>query len=489
MQQRTVEISNIGPIKRAKFTLVPGMNVLKGPNGIGKTRALEAVSSLTHGQGQATPRDGATRGEAEGFGATLKVGRRVTHGGELDVVSIEGRFDLSHLVDPGIKANDAADAQRIKALVQLAGGSGADPALFYGMVGGQKEFEHYISPSATDTDDIVTMAGRIKRDLEKHARLASDEAEREVAGAEAARALVADVDLNGPDDGPALQGELEFAIAEFSRLGTQANAITRQVLAAETARTQLAAASTSYQGASVRRAQDAETVTSETSEAANAEVLKLEALLHEARNAAQIATMQHENAVTSLRTAIEHEQTLTAWRTAIDEAAKVEPIAPELIEAAAADVTAARAAQERGTLVRLAKQKAANADEHMKRAAECRRVSDWLRDAGKATDEVLSDLVGKLGCPLRVSGGRLVTDHSLRGETFYSELSMGERTKIALNIATDAVGPNGLIVIPQEFWEGLDPDNRQMTAEHMRDTGVYGISAEADLGELRAEVA
>jgi TRAP-type C4-dicarboxylate transport system substrate-binding protein len=90
---------------------------------------------------------------------------------------------------------------------------------------------------------------------------------------------------------------------------------------------------------------------------------------------------------------------------------------------------------------------------------------------------------------LRVSSGRLVTNHAIRGETFYSELSHGERAKMALSIATEAVGPDGLIVARQKFWEGLDPANRQIVHEAMREAGVYGLTAEADLGELRAEVA
>jgi len=485
---REVKLRDIGPIGNVTITLQPGMNVLKGPNGAGKSRALEAVTRLTSGRGQVTPKDGATRGEAEGFGAVMRVGRKVTTTGALDVISLEGRFDIGHLIDPGLKDESAADAQRIKALVQLAGGSGADPALFYSLLGGQGEFDHYVSPSAVDTDDLVTMAARIKRDLEKHARLQTDEAEREVAAAEASRALAKDIDLTGPSDADALQSELEFAVAEHSRVTEQAKAITKQILEAQAAQRKLAEAEASFSGLSLEQAMDAEAVTRETSAAANDEVARLEKLLQAARIAAQTADMQHENAVNALQNAISHAETIKVWRTAINEAANAEPIAAELIEQAASDVTAARQAADRGAVIRHARERSNSADEHMQHAAECRRVSDWLRDAGKATDEVLSELVGKLGCPLRVSGGRLVTD-TARGETFYSELSHGERTKLALDIAAAAVGPDGLIVARQEFWEGLDPLNRQTVHQAMREAGVYGLTAEADLGELRAEVA
>lgn len=486
-----IKVRNVGPVANLDFKVEFGkVNVIKGRNGSGKSYTLKTAQALIKGQGTGLQqRDGSIRGELEGFGAVLRLARSVRRTGDVDVVSLEGRFNVADLVDPGIKAPDAADAQRIKALVQLAGGSGADPALFYGLIGGQKDFEHYVSPSATDTDDLVTMAARIKRDLEKHARMASDQAEREVAAAEAARALTVDVDLNGPDDAEKLQAELEFAITENQRLNSQAQAINRQLLTAHSARNQLADAQASYAGLTVGETARDETNARIASELAASEVARLEDLLHVARNEAQKATMQHEKAVAALQSVTEHEQTLSAWRAAIDDAANVEPVEPVLLEQAAADVTIARQALERGTLIRQAKAKLTAATEHMTQAAGFRRVSDWLRDAGKATDDVLSDLVGKLGCSLTVSGGRLMVEHPVRGVTYYGELSDGERWKVALDIAIDAVGPNGLLVIEQHAWQDLDPINRGVIIDHVAQSSVAVLTAECDAGELRAEVA
>jgi hypothetical protein len=333
------------------------------------------------------------------------------------------------------------------------------------------------------------MAGRIKRDLEKHARLESDKATRSVAAAEAARAIGADVDTRGPDDADKLQADLEFAIGEHSRLKATADSINQRLLAAESARTKLEASQTSYSGISVEAAKGAELAARESSEAANAEVAKLTDLLAQARGAATMAQMQHENSMNALRVAVEHEQTVTAWREAIDAAANVEPIDATVIAESEADVLAAREALLRGDRIRQAKLKAAEADEHMRQAAEFRRVSDWLRDCAHATDEVLSDMVSKLGCPLSVSGGRLMTVHPVRGTTFYSELSDGERWKIALDIAIAAVGPNGVLTVKQDAWQDLDPNNQQLIIDHVAATDVTLYTAECDAGELRAEVA
>ena len=44
-------------------------------------------------------------------------------------------------------------------------------------------------------------------------------------------------------------------------------------------------------------------------------------------------------------------------------------------------------------------------------------------------------------------------EHEARSATFYADLSSGERWRIALDIAIQAVGTGGLLVIPQEAWE------------------------------------
>jgi hypothetical protein len=488
--ERNVTVSNIGPVEHLELPAPRGkVVVLRGRNGAGKTRTLEAVSAHVSGRGNVDVRDGAVRGEVEGFGATLKVARRNTRAGELEVVSLEGRFDVSTLVDPELKSDEAADGVRIKALVQLAGGAGADPALFYPILGGQKAFEDYISPASVETPDLVTMAARIKRDLEKHARLEADKATRAVAAAEAARATASDVDTSGPDDAAALQAELEFAIGEHSRLKAQAESITQRLAAAESARRQLAESQNGFSGMSIDAAKAAEQQALAENNAATAEVGRLEDLLQQARNAAELAHMRWENSVNAVRAAIEHGHTVGAWREAIDAAANIEPIPAELLDEAAADVTAARIALERGALIRQAKANHAEADELMRVAAAHRTTSDWLRDCGHATDEVLSDMVSKLGCPLSVSGGRLVTEHPTRGQTFYSELSDGERWKIALDIAIDAVGPNGVLTIKQDAWQDLDPNNQQLIVDHVAQTDVTLYTAACDDGELRAEVA
>jgi len=89
---------------------------------------------------------------------------------------------------------------------------------------------------------------------------------------------------------------------------------------------------------------------------------------------------------------------------------------------------------------------------------------------------------------LRVEAGRLVRA-TRRGATYFSDLSHGERWRIALDVAIEAVGQRGVLVIPQGAWEGLDPDNRAAIADHVRGRGAVVLTAEATNGEaVSAEV-
>ena len=113
--------------------------MFRGRNGVGKTKTLEAIDALVSGRGKVSVKDGALRGEVQGLGVKLTVARSTRRSGELEVVSLEGRLSVADLIDPGLVSPEAADAKRIKALVQLSGQK-PDMALFHGLVGGQDEF-------------------------------------------------------------------------------------------------------------------------------------------------------------------------------------------------------------------------------------------------------------------------------------------------------------------------------------------------------------
>ena len=80
-----------------------------------------AIHAAVTGKGKVPIRDGEKAALVEAFGVNLRIGARVTRGGESAAVGLEGKFDVSDIVDPGIANAESADAKRIKALVQLTG--------------------------------------------------------------------------------------------------------------------------------------------------------------------------------------------------------------------------------------------------------------------------------------------------------------------------------------------------------------------------------
>lgn len=139
-------------------------------------------------------------------------------------------------------------------------------------------------------------------------------------------------------------------------------------------------------------------------------------------------------------------------------------------------------------MVRKAKAALATAEAEETRAKKHAKNAEHWRGAAKKTDDVLSEVIQRAGLPLKVDGGRLVLTTESRGETYYQELSLGERWRVALDIAVRAVGAGGVLVVPQEAWEGLDPINRAAIAERVAGTGVVLVTAECDETDLSAEV-
>jgi DNA repair exonuclease SbcCD ATPase subunit len=162
--------------------------------------------------------------------------------------------------------------------------------------------------------------------------------------------------------------------------------------------------------------------------------------------------------------------------------------APEPISQADLDAAHQAVEQSRQNLERL---------EHLRRnqelAAKSQQLSDTIRrgeavaalirEAARSTDEVLSEMVAKVTHRLRVESGRLVCDTD-RGCEPFGELSLGERWRIALEIAAEQVGRGGLVTVPQEAWESLDPVNRAEIAAITKRVGVVLITAEADASEM-----
>lgn len=481
-------IENLGPVVQATIPVPEsgGVVVLKGRNGVGKSRTLDAVENLISGRGKPSVRDGSLSGSVSGFGVTLKVARSVRRTGELEIQSLDGKLSVSDLVDPQLKSPDAADARRIKALIQVAGVK-PSPELFHELFGGRDEFEKVVSSSAVEADDLVVMADRIKRDAETAARKAESEADHAEGRAKGAREAAGSVDVGELHDSETLSAEMETAIAAKSKIEEQVKAHQTAMDAAELARHRLEKANSEYQGLSLSACKEAEEIAANGVAVANETVRKLEEALAQARAEAEQARNKQGAAITARKQAERHEQTIALWREQIEATIPPKPT-DDQVNSAAARYREAREAVERGAVIRAALEKHKEAEQHASAALAHRKRATQLRNVAKGTDEVLSSVVAKAGTPLRVEAGRLVLS-TKRGDTYFSELSHGERWKIALDVAIQAVGKGGVIVLQQEAWEGLDPMARQTVVDHVKGSEVVILTAECSADdEVNAEV-
>lgn len=477
-----IELQDVGPIHQLSIPLPEGGGVviLRGKNDAGKSETLKAVDALVTGRGSIEKRDGSPRGSISLGEARLTVVKQQRRdGAELAAVSLDSRFDLADLVDPGLKDPEKADSFRIKALIQLTGVT-PDITLFHTLAENKGEFDEIVRPECGECDDVVNMAAMIKRDFESAARKSDNQAENYQGVALGHREAALGYDESIESDSDTLQQALEAAIREEQRIETEQRSAAQQNEKIAQARKALEDARSSTDIPSLEAATAAEEQALTAKTQADEEVKLLIESLREARVRLAKAEAAHAAAVTSRQAAARHAATIEAWeQTASLQTVDVDP---QAAQAARERVVQARQAVEQGALQRDKATRNAQADTADRMALQARKKAERMRDAAKGTEEILSSLVGKCGTSLRVERGRLVTNHA-RGTVPYSELSDGTRWKIAIDIGIEALSRIGvpthkmILIIPQVAWSELSPANRKLIHEHARERGVHILTA------------
>ncbi len=490
--QNGITITDVGPNQSVTIPLPAegGVTVLRGRNDIGKSEALKAVGALAGRKDKLSVRQDAplgTKGRVVGGGVELSVTGSTRRKGQAEFLVLDGRLSMADLVDPGVKDPEAADAKRIKALLSLADAS-ADARLFYNLVGGVDAMEHLLPPDALEDADMVTIAARVKRALETKARGAEGQSDHQRGKAKGLRESVGEIHLNVESDSAVLQAALEKAIGADSALKQQRETAETASRTARESRVRMELAESDYKGPTAEEAQVIHDNQHVKCSNALDRADKLREELLEAEEALEHSHSALREAGRAIEAAQDHEKLVTLCRETIESADNVPDPTDEQLTETDAHVVAAREAVEQGALIRQAEANIARAREAEIKATFHEIQALQLRESAKGTDEVLSEIVATLGCPLRVRGGRLVVDSDGR-EKFYGELSAGARWKLALDIGIDAVGEHGLLPIPQGAWEGLDPVNRRLIAEHVSGRRVNIITAECSESEtVEAEV-
>lgn len=487
-KKNKITVNNIAPIGHLEIPVPEsgGVVILEGPNGAGKSRILEAVDSLLTKKGRPDVVDGADKAELSAFGATLTVAQKVSRRGTLTVTTLEGRFSLVDLVKPGIDSPPAADAKRIKAVLQVSGTVKADPALFYDLLDGQKTFDELIPKEAISTPDLVVMASRIKSHLEQHARTAEAQSRQALSKSESDRLSVAEVDLTLEDDSDKLASEYRDAERADSALTEKARSIETLKQRQSEATDSIKKLRADYKGQPLSEARKINTRADADVIKARDEVARLERELAAAKGKLESTQNIAEVTKSALQLAESYENSIGGFEEIIARPITGEVTLDELTSSSER-VSNAREALEQGAIVRKAKEQIQKADELRDQSNVLAGEAETLRSAAQSVDGVLSSIVESIGLPLKVRNGRLVTETD-RGDEVFDDLSEGEKWKIATEIAVKAVGPGGIIVLPQDAWQDLDLVNQRIIAEQVENTGVIILTAQARKDSTNTEL-
>lgn len=476
-KKKTVTITDIGPVAVLEIPIPEegGIVVLQGPNGAGKTRALEAVQRLVTGKGTLDVRDRALAGKVQGLGCELVVGKRTSQRGTLEVHGLLG-VDPSLLIEPGVKDPKARDAKRLEILCHL---SKADVPLetFGALVpGGMEELRQIAKATSLMPDlPLPTRAAALKRDLQSKAREVEEEEQRERGRSLGLREGLEGVDLDAPSDEKAVREAVSVAVRDLSVLQTRRQACDLAKKTAAENREKLEKAKAEFRGIPADRA--AEFVADAESKVAHAK---------ETFEAAVACLASARGALSESKT---FEKTIAGWMQTLAAAdAQGDGPSDEEIAAAEAKVAEAHAQADLAARIRDAKAKADQADQAAERSEELAARAKDYRTAAEACEGVLTAAIAEIApAGLRMKDERMVLE-TKRGETLYDELSFGERSRIAVEIAAKAVGSEGLLVLAQEFWEGLDPMNAKELDTIAKGIPCVILTARATDGELRAGV-
>ena len=476
-----INIKNICKVEKLTIPIpdVGGVVVMTGGQGVGKSTVLRAVSKGLGGSTRdLSPRDGTTKGEMWMGDVKLTVTRgRQAVKGELEVESLEGRFDISRLVDPGIQDPLSADGARIKALIAMRGAK-ANPADFYEKVGGKEAFDALGIDA--DTADPIVLAGRLNRALQAEARKLEKISASEFATAKVKRGEVADVDMSTESDRDVLQKAYNEARDSVTLLAERDTQYQAQQKAIE----EVKSLEAKYDGPSVEGAQAEVKIWVQSCNDCRDEIDRLRKRLREMEEELERRMIGLESVQNVVLLTLSHEETVSDLKKVI-ESAELTKVTTEDTQAAECALADAQEAVELGVKVRDAKIAIGIAKQCVLNGEQNQNQADSLRDKAKDVDQVLSDLIP--AGSLRIDEGRLVTATDRSSAELYADLSDGERAAMAIEVAVANLPSEGLLIAPQWMWEGWTKSTRDSVNAKLQAHGVVMLTAEAVDGELTAE--
>ena len=487
-----ITIKEIGPNKLLEIPLAEGggITVLRGRNDIGKSEGLRVVNVINGGKDTLSVRDDAppgTKGKATYRGITVNVFKSTRRFGTAEFAIGGDEFSIEDIVDPGLKDQEAADARRIKALLRVSQAAVA-PNEFIDVCGREVWDTCIGEPVDSHAFDPIVASNKLRQWMQKLARDHETSAEAKVNQARGMLASCKGLDMDAESNPATLQRLLEGAVKEQATLTAESVSAVKAEEARRKAIANLEAAKSEYTGLSLK---DAETMRAATTEA----VCIAQAKAEEIRKQLEVAEahVRHEKesqarASAAFDAAYHHDSLVSRLSLIIEGDACAGPSSDEI---AAADelVDEARVALENGAKIRDAKKTIKAAEDLLEDSDTDSNGAQIWRGRCDKLGGILSSSVSSLGYGLDVHGGRLIIARNGDKPKLFSELSTGARRKVALDILIDSTPETGLIPLPQEAWESLDPVAREEIRHHLITRGAHMVTAACSADdEVVAEV-
>jgi len=481
------EITNVGGVEHASLTLRPGLNILRGPNGCGKTSSINAVARLHGSDVSLERRDGTDHGTISGPGGVLvRVGQVVRSKGDASL-SIVDTTPVSTLIDPGLKASDAAARARLRALVNLVGIGMEDDTL--AALAPDESLRAWLRQSIEDdpTEDVMVALNRLKHETERRAReqeaVAESQDGRISAATERAESLVEAIGGRQKMVSVSVDDARQALIAASGRYE-------REVARCE-AREDLEARQAEFQSLSPERP-DVEAAEAKKLSAQD-DLSMMDAAVHQLEVKLAEAKAQQAGFRLALESATEDalsvKQRADEWDAAQAILARpvegptrdqLDALKVEIVNDAEMTLEAARISEE------YAESQKAFADA-VKGRDEAQREGERLRKLAKGLPARLAEILDTAGAPgITVVDGRVCAFDGDRVLDWERRLSDGQRIYRALDLAARR-WPGGVVALSGQFWTALDPEHRGLIASAAAERGLFVVTEEADDGELRTE--
>lgn len=496
-------VKDVGPVAEFAYQLEqPGLHVLVGEKGCGKSTILRTLEMAVGGDPagpKPTKRDGAKGGQLalglDGKEFTLKISRTTRTEGELGVEGL-GDLDITVLHTPKFEKPAVRDKYRIAALAKLAGLEGKIED-FRGLVT-DEDWNTFVGPKVSVTDDIVELAARIKRALDCGALDMEKRAAVQDQTALSLTSLFEGIDLSSPCDPAELAAAHAAAAASVAAIQQRNRSAAESNKAVAASREALenfpsvdVAAIEAERDAKVAQAEDATAAAIRQASDMKAEVAVLRQKLSDAESrlaTSELAVQHAQKATREIADAYAKKITtgneLNQQRGELEKAIEAGIVAVDLAAETAAIEAAEQAQQAMMNGQRVIDAIAAKEkyDRCLVESKELTTRSKKLRQAAQVAMDRISDALGKIQhCPLRVKlnddgEARLVIATDRSDAEPFDDLSDGERWSVIVPLC---LGFNRLVTLPQAAFGEMPPSTRAMLSRLAREAGAYLVSSVA----------